>query len=223
MPIQRILEPEVMDTVQDAAEYDGMDFAEVNANFAERAVILAPPTGLVLDVGTGTARIPIAILQAAGKKELAIHAIDLSAEMLNLARKNIDNAGLSNRIMVHHLDAKKLPFDDGAYDMLISNSIVHHIPKPLGLFKELKRIVKKDGGMLIRDLLRPDSEQHVDALVKEYAGNDNDYQRKLFRDSLLAALTIPEIKALLSEAGLDDVTVVQSSDRHWSIERASRL
>jgi len=222
MSIQRVLEPEVMDTEQDALEYDSMDFTEVNNGFADKAVSLAPATGVVLDLGTGTARIPILMLQKAGAKELAIHAVDLSGEMLKVARKNIDAAGLSSRVAVHRLDAKELPFDDAAYDMVISNSIVHHIPQPLGFFKEVNRVVREGGGIFIMDLLRPGSLDEVERFVQMYAGDDNEYQQKLFRDSLCAALTIAEVKELVAAAGVRDVKVTQASDRHWSIERTSR-
>ena len=54
--MQRITEPEVMDSLQDALEYDSMDFLEVNTAFAKRAIELGSPQGLILDAGTGTAR-----------------------------------------------------------------------------------------------------------------------------------------------------------------------
>ena len=57
--MERVTEPEVMDSPQEAIEYDAMDFTDVNTDFAERAVELGPPEGLILDAGTGPARIPI--------------------------------------------------------------------------------------------------------------------------------------------------------------------
>lgn len=57
--MQRVLEPEVMDSWEEAVAYDAMDFTEVNAAFAQRAIALAPTAAKVLDAGTGTARIPL--------------------------------------------------------------------------------------------------------------------------------------------------------------------
>ena len=64
--LPRILEPEVMDTAEDAADYDSMDHSEVNPRFVEhwgmacRSEGLPPDAPLkMLDVGTGTARIPL--------------------------------------------------------------------------------------------------------------------------------------------------------------------
>ena len=59
--MDRVLEPEVMDSLEEAIEYDSMDFTEVNSAFARSAAVLGPVFGNVLDAGTGTARIPIAL------------------------------------------------------------------------------------------------------------------------------------------------------------------
>ena len=220
MPLPRILEPEVMDTEKDAVEYDAMDFAEVNLAFAQRALDLVSMKGrrTILDVGTGTARIPILIAQLA-TEELNIVGVDLSSEMLKVAEKNVLNAGLSKRISLQLVDAKKLVFDARSFDMVISNSLVHHIPEPGVIFSEVARAVKPGGSIFIRDLMRPESDEQLDMLVRQYAGDADEYQQKLFRDSLHAALTIPEVRDLLQRAGIEDARVVQSSDRHWSVEK----
>ena len=58
--IPRVLEPEVMDTPEEASDYDRMDHSEVNRRFASDFFSACPnPTGVILDVGTGTAQIPI--------------------------------------------------------------------------------------------------------------------------------------------------------------------
>ncbi|MFP4008631.1 MAG: SAM-dependent methyltransferase, partial [Spirulinaceae cyanobacterium] len=61
--MERIPEPEVMDTEAEAQEYDAMDFLEVNSAFAQDAIAIAPEIATVLDSGTGTARISILIAQ----------------------------------------------------------------------------------------------------------------------------------------------------------------
>ena len=85
MPLFRILEPEVMDTAQDAEEYDAMDFAEANTRFAEDALALVPHISNVeaVDLGTGTARIPILMVER--RPRISILAVDLAGEMLRVA------------------------------------------------------------------------------------------------------------------------------------------
>jgi len=215
--IERILEPEVMDTWEDAVEYDSMDFTEVNTSFAQRAVELGPPSGLVLDIGTGTARIPILILQR--NTRLFIEALDASVNMLRLARLNIAKAGLEGRIILRLGDAKKLSNPGFSFDFVMSNSLVHHLPDPQPFFNEVKRVAKPTAGVLIRDLLRPKSSAEFSRLVDLYTEGATDHQRKLFSDSLHAALTLEEVHRYLRSAGLSDLKLEQTSDRHWTAER----
>lgn len=220
MMLERVLEPEVMDTWEDAVEYDAMDFTEVNTAFAERALELGPPSGNVLDLGTGTARIPILIAQR--NTALRIVAVDYSKNMLKVGSRNVNAAQLDHRIVLEFVDAKNLLYRDESFDLVISNSLVHHLPDPLPFLKELKRVAKSNAGILIRDLIRPVTTQKLEGLVSRYAAECNDHQRKLFRDSLLASFTIDEINEMVQTAGLGNMSISQSSDRHWSAERRWR-
>jgi ubiquinone/menaquinone biosynthesis C-methylase UbiE len=217
--MQRVLEPEVMDTSEEAIEYDAMDFTEVNTAFAQRAIELGPQSGLILDAGTGTARIPILICQQC--PQLQIIATDLSKNMLLIASKNVEQAGLQKQISLELADSKQLPYQDGQFDMVISNSIVHHLPDPLPFFLEIKRVLKPNGAIFIRDLIRPVDEATMNAFV-ESIGTESEYderQNMLLRDSLHAAFTLDEVNELVQKAGLEGVKVYQSSDLHWTAER----
>ncbi len=59
----------------------------------------------------------------------------------------------------------------------------------------------------------------MNALVDSIGAEYNEHQKKLFRDSLHAALTIDEVRNLLAEVGLSGVEVYQSSDRHWTVQK----
>ncbi len=82
----------------------------------------------MLDVGTGPARIPIALCRA--DRHFRILGVDLAGPMLDLARRNVAEAGLTDRIRFARGDAKNLPFPDGRFEAVVSNTIVHHIPDP---------------------------------------------------------------------------------------------
>lgn len=217
--MKRILEPEVMDTWEEATEYDAMDFIEVNKAFAQKAIEIGPKKGLILDAGTGTARIPIFICQEC--LEWQIIGIDLSQNMLIIGNKNIKEAGLEKQIKLELVDGKNLPYPDHNFDAVISNSIVHHLPDMLPFWREVKRVLKPGGGIFIRDLLRPENEQITEEFVNKYAAECNDRQQGLFRDSLKAAFTVDEVKEAIEAVGLKGVKIYQSSDRHWTAERAA--
>jgi ubiquinone/menaquinone biosynthesis C-methylase UbiE len=215
--MQRILEPEVMDTWAEAVEYDAMDFTAVNTAFAQLVLQLLPQQGTILDLGTGTARIPILVAQQS--PQLNIIGIDLSENMLKIGRENVNSAGLNHQIKLEKVDAKNLSYLDQQFDGVISNSIIHHLPDPIPCLKEIKRILKPNGGLLLRDLLRPENTETWEHLVREYAADCNDHQRQLFRDSLQAAFTLEEVEQMIKMAGLEEIKVYQSSDRHWTAQR----
>lgn len=218
--MQRRLEPELMDTQKEATEYDAMDFTEVNNAFAREVIELVSdrtePLEL-LDIGTGTARIPILISQQ--RPQWQIKAIDMARSMLEIGQKNVADAGLEKQIVLEFVDAKQMPYRDANFDLVISNSLVHHLPNPLSFFTEIARVLKSNGAILIRDLIRPESESIMNAIVDEIGLEYNDLQKKSFRDSLHAAFTLDEIEELIQAAGLQDARVYQSSDRHWTAKK----
>ncbi len=206
-----------MDTAESAEAYDAMGHGEVDEAFVNRVIELGAKTGHYLDVGTGPAQIPILLAQKC--PNIHITAIDLSKEMLKIARRHVEVADLNNRITLELIDAKTLPYPDNSFDGLISNSIVHHIHDAEKALKEMGRVAKPNGVVLIRDLIRPETPANAQAFVDRYAADDTPYQQKLYYDSFLAAFTIDEVKQMLSEADIPGTEVVQSTDRHWSIER----
>src|SRR5262245_7979990 len=219
--LSRKLEPEVMDTEAEAVDYDRMDHAAVNRLFADDFLLLAPDrlpgkaVRRVLDVGTGTAQIPIEI--SPRRNDLRITAIDLAGHMLQMAQRNVISAGLTAQIKLEQVDAKGLPYADGDFDAVISNSIIHHIPEPRVAFREMVRVLRPGGTLFVRDLLRPPDRPTLEQLVAAYAGDANDHQRQMFGDSLHAALSLEEVRALLAGAGLPAAWAKQTSDRHWTV------
>ncbi|HSQ62097.1 MAG TPA: methyltransferase domain-containing protein [Polyangiaceae bacterium] len=220
--MERVLEPEVMDTAQDAEEYDAMDFAEPNGRFAEDALALvrSVPAAEVLDIGTGTADIPLRMLQLDAR--VRIVGVDLAREMLRLATKKVAAAGFADRCRLELVDAKALPFEPGTFDLVMSNSIAHHIPEPLALFEQVARVVKKGGAIIVRDLIRPASTDEARAIVERVSPHDTTRQKQLFFDSLCAALTLDEVADLVRRAGLSGLRIARVSDRHWTAERPAR-
>jgi ubiquinone/menaquinone biosynthesis C-methylase UbiE len=151
---------------------------------------------------------------------IRIWAVDLSEHMLKVGRKNVEEARVGQNVKLKKVDAKTLPYPENYFDMLISNSIIHHLPNPLPFLNEVKRVTKASGGIFIRDLFRPPDMNTLEDLTQKYAGDATEYQKKLYRDSLHASFTLDEVCGLIEKAGLKGVAVVQSSDRHWSAERA---
>ena len=231
--LKRVLEPEVMDTPDEARDYDAMDHAAVNVKFCDDFLwfsnrdgrnALGERTARVIDFGTGTALIPIALCgRAAG---FTVVAIDLAENMLALAHDNVARAKLGDRVLLEKVDAKGTPYEDGAFGATLSNSIVHHIPEPRRCLEEMWRVTAKGGVLFVRDLHRPASEDDTARLVALYAGPTPadpalvaafEHQRALFRASLCAALTVAEVAAMVTPLGIPASAVTMTSDRHWTL------
>lgn len=212
--IPRTLEPEVMDTVEEAVDYDSMDHSGVNRVFATDFLQVWNKQNPILDVGTGTAQIPIELCRQ--HQDAHLTAIDAASHMLDLGKKNVERAGFQDRIQLQLCDAKQMPFADAEFAAVISNSIVHHIPNPREVIAEMVRVVRPGGTLFVRDLLRPQSDDEVKRLVQTYAGEENAHQQKMFDDSLRAALTVQEMSDIVVSFGFEATTVQQTTDRHWT-------
>jgi SAM-dependent methyltransferase len=239
--LPRILEPELMDTGDDAREYDTMDHTAVNAQFVtdllhaaqngdwsnyrpKDAELITGPDAIIgpvpflptpiLDLGAGTAQIPIQLCRR--EPNVRVTAVDAAESMLALARENIADAGLTGRIKLVLADAKNLPFHAASFPTVISNSILHHIGEPQQVIAEAVRVANPGGLLFHRDLCRPQDEPQLEHLVTTYAGAATAYQRKLFADSLRAALTLDEMRGLVAGFGFPTDTVTMTSDRHWT-------
>lgn len=225
MTLLRVLEPEVMDSEQEAADYDAIDNQEVNDRFCADLLAVAPTPRRVLDVGTGTALLPIALCRRSSLVQVV--AIDMAQAMLAAAQVNVMKAGLSARISLARRDAKSTGYAAGSFDVVMCNSIIHHIPEPLAALAEMLRLVEPGGVLFVRDLLRPASAAELQALVDRYAPVPEAgpaaqqamqrRQRDLFAASLRAALTLQEVGELASLLGASSTEVRMTSDRHFTL------
>lgn len=220
--IDRELEVEAMDTVDEAREYDLMDHTTVNTRFVSDMLDAVARFGrldlrghFVVDVGTGTARIPIEFcrVQPAGR----VVAVDLAHEMLRVAGENLSSMGLRARIALQLARATALPLREGCAPVVMSNSLIHHLPHPLQAFRELARVVSLGGVLFVRDLFRPATPVEVDRLVNTYAAGATTHQRQLLADSLRAALTLEEVREAIRGLPLAQVSLEATSDRHWTL------
>jgi ubiquinone/menaquinone biosynthesis C-methylase UbiE len=219
MVLERVLEAEVMDTPREAMDYDAMDHSRANQSFVDDLLAAVAEPGDILDLGTGTAQIPVEICQR--QPDCRIMAADLSVHMLEVARYNIEIAGLIEQIQLAQMDAKELPSPGDYFDTVICNGTLHHFADPSVVLAEAIRVTKPAGRLFFRDLLRPDSEEEVAALVQSVAGEANADQQRLFADSLRAGLTLQEVQELVVRLGFDAATVSQTSNRHWTWSAAA--
>lgn len=219
--LPRTLEPEVMDDPDEAREYDAMDHTLPTSAIVDRLRDLGA-TGRMLDLGTGGGQITIGVAQAF--EQINIVGVDLAPIMLDMARDRVADAGLAARVTLELADVKALPYENGTFDAVFSNTILHHIPEPLAMLREAWRVLRPGGVLVIRDLFRPANQAALDALLDTHAPlsvNTPD-QRRMLAESLAAALTPDELRATANDAGMSSVDVVVESDRHMTLQSIPR-
>ncbi|HNT23912.1 MAG TPA: methyltransferase domain-containing protein [Anaerolineales bacterium] len=103
------------------------------------------PKMLVADVGSGTG------FMAAGLAPLVekVHLLDGSASMLDVARQNL--AQFAN-LEFHAADGLALPLPDASLDAVFANMYLHHCPDPLAAIREMMRILRPGGRLVITDM-----------------------------------------------------------------------
>ncbi len=104
----------------------------------------------VLDLCTGTAANAIRI--ASAKQGQQIVGVDLSAEMLNVAKGKIKRAGLKN-IELLQMDATHLEFREHSFDKILLSLVLHEVDESVAnqILAEAKRVLKPDGEILLTE------------------------------------------------------------------------
>jgi ubiquinone/menaquinone biosynthesis C-methylase UbiE len=214
--MERIVEPELMDDAAQAMAYAKADFEEPNARFValfSGFVGRLPAGAAVLDLGCGPGDITLRI--AAAHPALEVHGLDGSAAMLEFARAALaaDDAMRTRvRFLQGLVPGAALPRT--TYEAIVSNSLLHHLHDPAGLWNMIRRCAAPGAAVVVMDLMRPPSEAAARALVKEYAAGEPEVLRRDFYHSLRAAFEPHEVRLQLDAAGLGHFAVEIASDRH---------
>ncbi len=107
--------------------------------------------GRILDIGTGPGWLLKKLHQASANFQIT--GLDISASMVAKARKNIEQAGLSDVINIDQGQADSMPFADCTFDMVVSTGSVHHWKDPTAGLNEIYRTLKQGGYALMYDLV----------------------------------------------------------------------
>jgi len=185
-------------------------------SFVDHVLSLGVRSGVALDVGTGPGQIPIKL--ALKLPQLEIVGIDLSEAMLGKARNGAAAAGIESQVRFEAGDARRLPFPDHQFDLVMCNSLLHHTADPLASLNELARVTRPQGALLLRDLRRPSAlvfPFHITWFGRHYRG----LMKRLFIDSVRAAYTLPELKDLLARSKIVGGSVFRRGRSHIGIER----
>jgi SAM-dependent methyltransferase len=217
--VERIPEPELMNETAQAQAYAQADFSEAHDRFVTLFGEKFPSlrvTGTVLDLGCGPADISRRFARAYPACHL--HGIDGATAMLTLGRLANAQAQLDHQIELFEvrLPCPALPpvLPLAQYDIVISNSLLHHLHDPLVLWRSLRQFARPGAPVFIMDLRRPATHQLARAIVTTYAENEPALLREDFLASLCAAFTPDEIRTQLERMQMTNLQIEVVSDRH---------
>jgi ubiquinone/menaquinone biosynthesis C-methylase UbiE len=211
--MKRIQEPELMEEPDQVKAYAEADFAAPHNQFIEmiqKELGNDQFNGIALDLGCGAGDISCRFANAFPQS--SVDAIDGSKVMLEFAESLLP-PGLKNRVHFHLRRIPDMSMPRPKYGIMISNSLLHHLPEPCVLWETIKQYGKKGGKVFVMDLLRPSDISEAKSLVKQYSHKEPDILQRDFYYSLLASFSLDEIKEQLRDASLD-FSVKQISDRH---------
>ena len=143
----------------EALSYDPIHIREAPASLLKSFCGVGNPFSLgeiqpgssVLDIGSGAGFDLYVASRLAGESG-RVCGIDLTREMVNLARQNIVASGLNN-IEVTHVSSEEIPYRDNTFDTVISNGVINLSPCKQELFQEIFRVLKNGGKLQFADVV----------------------------------------------------------------------
>ncbi len=212
--MKRVPEPDLMEQKEQAHAYANADFSNSNELFLEKLFEFCSITDetKILDVGCGDGEIPIEIYK---KTKSKITVLDGSTAMLDeflkkMSANNIDDIKIiQRRYEDTHLSEK-------SFDILISNSVLHHVKSPEKFWEKSFNLVRQQGQIVLMDLFRPSNEHELLTILDKYGGN-NPVLLNDFENSLRAAYTPYEVEVQLSSFSSISSSVKAISDRHFFV------
>ena len=148
----------------------------------------------VLDLGCGAGIDLILAARKVGPSGKVI-GVDLSAAMLERAQKNLREAGL-DWVELHQSAIESLPLPSGSVDWVISNCVINLSPDKKSVFREIHRVLKIGGRMLVSDMIADGLPEWITADAALHAA------------CLSGALSEADYLAAVRAAGLTDTAVV---------------
>jgi ubiquinone/menaquinone biosynthesis C-methylase UbiE len=136
-------------------------------------------SGKILDIGTGPGFLPIEVAKILPGVEVV--GIDLSKDMVEMARKNAAKANLPARAKFEVEDANQMSFEDSYFNFVVSTGSLHHWKRPLRVLNEIYRVLKPGSQAWIYDSNREASAEEAAKIKRKYG-------------YLLGALTIRGLK-----------------------------
>ena len=142
-----------------------------------------PPGAVVADVGTGSGFVLAGLLDRAKR----LTGFDESPEMLAVASERF---AACPQVQFKRTDGRVLPDEDNAYDAVFANMYLHHVPDPPAAVREMVRILRPGGKLIITDLDSHDQAWMAEAMADRWLGFERGDVRRWYEQAGLEAIDI---------------------------------
>ena len=214
--MQRVPEPDLMNDWAQAIAYAEADFEAPHNAFIQRLKQAFPAlasAGHALDLGCGPGDITMRFAEAF--PHWHVDGIDGANSMLTIGKKAIQSRQLQNQISFYQVYLPEGAMPRDSYDLIFSNSLLHHLSDPLDLWRSLHALSHHNTPIFVMDLMRPESRDVAATMVDHYAAGEPMVLREDFFNSLLAAYSLDEVRTQFSQTQLSHLQLEAVSDRHW--------
>ena len=151
----------------------------------------------VLECACGTGMLSVVIASKCKK----LTATDFSGRMINKARKNC--VRFSN-ITFQKASITSLPYADESFDKVVAGNVIHLLDQPLAALKELDRVCKTNGLLIIPTYVNKNKGNKTNGFVRTVGKAGADFKREF---------TSTTYKQFFEEAGYSDVTIEEAEGR----------
>ena len=184
--------------------------------FASRALALGVESGIVLDVGTRVGLIALKIVWH--NENLVAMGLDTSGPLIERARETATAWELNERAVFQVGDPRNMRLKSAYFDLVVSDCSLHRFDTVVGVLREVGRVLKPKGAVLIRDYSRPNRLKMI-GKIQQHTERLGDAMRFQVERAIQSAYTSDEIRQAVAEAGLTGVLVDDSDPDYVVIER----
>ena len=190
--------------------------SRIEDEFATRALNLGIESGILLDVGTRAGLIALKIVWQ--NENLVAMGLDTSGPLVERARVTATAWNLGERGVFQVGDPRNMRFKGGYFDLVVSDCSLHRFDNVVGVLREIGRVLKPKGAILIRDYSRPNRLKMI-GKIQWHTEQLGDAMRPQVEQAIQAAYTPEEVRQAVRESGLTGVRVDDSDPDYLFVER----
>jgi ubiquinone/menaquinone biosynthesis C-methylase UbiE len=195
---------------------EGEFASKLEDDFATRALGLGIDSGILLDAGTRAGLIALKIIWR--NENLVAMGLDTSGPLVERARATASAWNVNDRAVFQVGDPRHMRFKSSYFDLIVSDCSLHRFDNVVDVLKEMGRVLKPKGALLIRDYSRPNRLKMI-GRIQHYADRLGEAMRPQLEQAIQSAYTVEEMRQAVAEAGLGGVNVDDTDADYVVLER----